>query len=445
MKRVYRRVLFFISTIVFLAIAPLIIFYSIGYQFSAHTVDPVPVGVVSVETMPRRADVYVNSRLIGKTPRAVPNLLAGTADVSVKKDGYIPWEKRVPVEPGLVTDVTKVRLFPAKPARTTIVPEVNLFVLSPNRQLLAVVSDTQTLTIVDEAGQPVVPTWQLTQPVQQLVWSPNNASILLKYRTGTWAVIDATGASQVIKPLPLLRSAKQVVWDPRVTDRLLIQTAGNILQAYNVTSGSSSVLARDVVTFAPSARMIYVAHSTGTITEHTLQGTQTAALPIKTDKPVQQLFVTPGGQIALQQADGSVGLIKDRELVTIASSAVTVSWSPNELLLLVQTEPAALYVYNVGDERSTLPLNQLQLITRLSRPMNQVAWFAGGEHVVYQVDDEIVISEIDVRDHPITYSVDTTNLGNAQTAVGTDGDVIYYLKQTDGKISLLRTSLTIPE
>jgi hypothetical protein len=108
-----------------------------------------------------------------------------------------------------------------------------------------------------------------------------------------------------------------------------------------------------------------------------------------------------------------------------------IAWSPDEQLLLVQLDDTSLHVLNVFDERlGYLPLHELRLVTRLSRPIRNPQWFAGGRHLIYQVDDEILITEIDTRDHPLTYSVDTTNLGDANATVGLQGSIILYLKKT---------------
>ena len=111
-------------------------------------------------------------------------------------------------------------------------------------------------------------------------------------------------------------------------------------------------------------------------------------------------------------------------------------------MLLVQHDDTSLHIMNVYDERiSYIPLLDLHLVTRLSRPIRNPQWFAGGRHLIYQVDDEIMITEIDTRDQPLTYLVDTTNLGDANITVGAQGDIVFYLKKTAQAYRLVQAIL----
>jgi hypothetical protein len=49
--------------------------------------------------------VFVNDRLAGATPIAIPGLPAGDATVRIEKDGYIPWTATVRVSAGEQTAV----------------------------------------------------------------------------------------------------------------------------------------------------------------------------------------------------------------------------------------------------------------------------------------------------------------------------------------------------
>ena len=129
-------------------------------------------------------------------------------------------------------------------------------------------------------------------------------------------------------------------------------------------------------------------------------------------------------------------------LLSITENIKHASFSPNGQLLLVQTDDVSLHVYNIADERLRhVPLRDLQLIVRLSRPVRDAQWFAGGQHLLYQVNDEIVITEIDTRDHPNSVTVDTTNLGQSLAAVGEEGESLYYLKHEAGRTNLVAAAL----
>src|SRR5207253_7407715 len=57
-------------------------------------------GSVSVQSRPAGARVFMNNRLIGSTPLAIPDLPAGPAAVRIEMDGYQTWATTVHVNAG---------------------------------------------------------------------------------------------------------------------------------------------------------------------------------------------------------------------------------------------------------------------------------------------------------------------------------------------------------
>ena len=62
-------------------------------------------GGLNVQSRPAGARVFVNNRLAGSTPIAIPGLPAGPATVRIEMDGYQPWMTTVSVSAGEQTRV----------------------------------------------------------------------------------------------------------------------------------------------------------------------------------------------------------------------------------------------------------------------------------------------------------------------------------------------------
>ena len=208
------------------------------------------------------------------------------------------------------------------------------------------------------------------------------------------------------------------------------------MQVYNTSTLASATITTRATHFGIGSRQLYVVHRDGTISLYNLQGAFVRTLPIQLPGTPQDLLVTPDGRVAII-VEQKLFIVRDDALVEISQNVLRAQWSPDGRILLVQPDTAALYVYNEADERSTLPLQELQLVTRLSRPITSSQWFAGGQHLLYQVDDELRVIEIDTRDHAIEEIIDTTNLGDAHAAVGQDGETILYLKRESGQTNLV--------
>lgn len=108
-----------------------------GYTISPQTGKILSTGLISVTSDPDGASIFIDGHLTSATNATIPSLPAKTYDVKIVKEGYIPWEKKVAVKEGLVSEV-KVTLFPAIP---TIYPltfnGVANPILSPDGQKLA--------------------------------------------------------------------------------------------------------------------------------------------------------------------------------------------------------------------------------------------------------------------------------------------------------------------
>lgn len=110
-----------------------------GYTFSTKEKRIVGTGILTVSSEPDAASVYLDGHLTTATDATISSLPPQTYQVKVVKEGFIPWERKVDVKEGLVTDL-KVTLFPSLP---TIYPltfnGVRNPVLSPDGSKLAFV------------------------------------------------------------------------------------------------------------------------------------------------------------------------------------------------------------------------------------------------------------------------------------------------------------------
>lgn len=430
------------STLAFVIIAPVVVLYAMGYRSPFWEPTQQVVGVLQVEAIPQDVMISIEGEKQGTAPRFISNLQPGSLPVLLTKDGYRPWSKNLLVEPGKAIELRGIRLFPDTPLLRTFARDIQTMSLSPNRLLVAAVSTGNVLQVISQETEETVHTIQLQNTPTSLLWSSDSAYILVGYTDGRYDLVDIAQKAPLVR-LPDLTGATQPTWDSRVSGRLLVVRPNHDLVAVSITNGSERVLVSDVQSFAVSSRQLYVVTTTNEIHMHRLQGGFVSNLVSGTPENIQRLYVTPSDDIAILFEDTSVALMSEEdELEEIFPSSVSLAWSPDGSMLLVQPTHNELYVYNVDNERLYhIPRGQQHLVVRLSRSITHPQWYAGGQHIIYQVEDEIIITEIDTRDRPVSYTVDTTNRGDAQVAVGEDGNILYYLKQTQDHIELVAASM----
>lgn len=440
-KRI-RTTLLFLALLLFIVAAPIVVLYAIGYRFVATGNPTVPVGVLFVESAPRGARMYVDGKLEGTTPQAVTSLPEGQVHVRLEKDGYDSWEKTVDVHPTKTTEFRAVKLFANAQTPTTLEKDIDTFSLSPNRKLVASVSGNK-LHFLDTKGEDAFDPLPLTQAPDTLIWSPDSSSVLL--HTGSQYFLVVAGAQHATL-VPALKGITSIAWDTRLPGRLLGLRSSKDLVLYTLATQELQLIAKDIGVFAPTSRNIIAVTQGNALAWYSLNGSLVRTRELTNIKDVTRLLTTPGGNIALQYGDNSVAVItSNNELVPVGEHADLVGWSPDGMMLLVRRSTAELAIFNVDNKRSTyIPLRQLKSIIRLSHPIRNPQWFAGGTHVVFQVEDQIVLSEVDTRDHAIQFTVDSTNTGDAQVAVGENGNTLLYKKITDGTANLVQRLLVLP-
>ena len=83
-------------------------------QSIVHTFETIPTtGRVTVASVPYNADIYLNGEFEGTTQKTLEEVMPGTYDVVIKKNGYDDWTGRVDVAAGKITEVI-AELLPSK-------------------------------------------------------------------------------------------------------------------------------------------------------------------------------------------------------------------------------------------------------------------------------------------------------------------------------------------
>jgi len=91
-------------TLILFLVASGIYFYANGYRLDIFKQEITQNGVITVESSPFGADVYVDEKLVGKTPKST-SVKIGSYHMTVKKDGYFNWEKDIDILEGKSTPI----------------------------------------------------------------------------------------------------------------------------------------------------------------------------------------------------------------------------------------------------------------------------------------------------------------------------------------------------
>ncbi|MDD5166594.1 MAG: PEGA domain-containing protein [Candidatus Omnitrophica bacterium] len=133
MDQKIRKILFYLSVILFFIFLPTVLLYSFGYKLDKSRFRFTKTGLIYVKTIPDGAQVYLNERRFKETtPATIEELLPGKYRLLLDLESYYPWQQIITVEPGKTTLLDGIVLFSKKPHSNKInIIDVDDFYITP--------------------------------------------------------------------------------------------------------------------------------------------------------------------------------------------------------------------------------------------------------------------------------------------------------------------------
>lgn len=233
------RILIFLTTILVVGTAGIIaLLYAKGYRFNAETREFGPNGLLVANSEPTGAQIFVDGQLKTATNATVP-LPPGTYDVTLKKENYLPWNKRITINKEEVTQVD-VSLFGqatnlsaitfSGAANPTLSPDFTKIAYSvpadpdnPEKQGLWVL-DTGNLPLGFNRDPRRITDGDLTGATWQ--WSPDSREIMITTPTAVYLLSDSEFVPQSQRVNIASQKAKLLAdWEIEKTQKLNAQLA----------------------------------------------------------------------------------------------------------------------------------------------------------------------------------------------------------------------------
>lgn len=116
-----KKLIFYGLTILFFIAAPATILYSTGYAFDWEKKQIIKTGGFYFKSSPKKAQIFLDGKKNGATPKLIDHLLPRRYAVEIIKDGFYPWKKNLEIKPDLsVTEARNILLVPKEPKITLV-------------------------------------------------------------------------------------------------------------------------------------------------------------------------------------------------------------------------------------------------------------------------------------------------------------------------------------
>jgi len=178
----------------FAVLAAAISYYAAGWRLDFSNLKPYRIGVITLQTNPPDATVYVNNtKVYQKTPTDIRDIKPGEYEIKIEKENYLTWQKKVKVSSGMVTRLENILLFlkDTKP-EVAIEEKVDFAFANPNRSALAFVTSEEEnagVWLYDYSSRQQAKLFPLLAKhlenkyeIQKIFWSQNSDAILVVSR-----------------------------------------------------------------------------------------------------------------------------------------------------------------------------------------------------------------------------------------------------------------------
>lgn len=435
-----RRIIALIFILAFLIAAPSLLFYTAGYRYNFKKSEVQKTGALIIKTEPHGAGVSLNEQLMSSaTPLRLNNILPDEYTVTVQKEDYYPWVKKLLIKPQESTFAEDIILFLRAEPKKIIDQNIVWLNFSPAHKYALYLTDEKNnqnlyvLNLNNSKTKPIPLATKLDSNLQT-IWS-NDASNAIVADKG-WTYIITTYFSPQITDISS-RVAKEHLtnfkWAENNSNILFAQSDNQIHQINLITNTSEPIFklagAESLIDYLVTGEEIF-------IIEKLAAKTIITKYPLGLDKQpeLNQSIELKNEHFRLAaHYQNLLGLTTDDtgSLYLINLSLDKIAFYKDGVRGLDLDSANHYLLIETEQELSYIDLTQSELreenITRYSQGLRSAFWHSESENYVFSLHEgKVEIIELDNRDHRFTISLPIDNA----TTLNSDNnsEKLFFLK-----------------
>jgi len=392
MNLICRRIVYLIFVSAFFIVTPLILMYTQGYRYNFAKSRVQKTGILIISSLPKKAEIYLNGKLLKNqsTPARIEKLLPADYEIKLTKDGYHPWQKKLPVNENATTFAEDVILWKQTIPLQLATENISDWLIAPEREKIALLTTDNQLKILDTIdGRLTIPENQPPLTAPELIgWSNTGKKLLLKdsvQQQSNYYLLNLSTNSDNLSKINS-RNYFSVKWNQQ-NDNLVYGLDKTGLWEINLFNQQEKLIFTDSLDdFLVTGGEIFI------LTGSNLSRLDTPdKIDVQLDSTGYQLITKENGKIiAINKARQQLAIL---DLATPAKnlqlSATGFDWLNNRTLLIFNDWE--IWIYNFQDQEP-------KLITRLGKKIAAAVWHKSGQHLIFAAENELRIIELDNRE-----------------------------------------------
>lgn len=389
---VFRRIIYVSFIIIFLVITPLIILYTEGYRYNFKRGKVQKTGIFIISSMPKKADVYLNGKIIegDQTPARIEKLLPADYEIKLAKQGYHNWTKKLQISENSTTFAENVILWKNNlPIQLSEYQIIDWLTSPDNKKVVFVTQDRKiiTLDLNNQEFHDIYQAGQYTNP-QILEWSNTGKKILIK-SDDKYLVLDTE--RYYIQPTIIDdNDYKSVKWNLKNDNMLYASNNLGIWRVDLFTREKKLVFNKEISDFIINSDIIYYFYKDIVYKQKLSENNNPEIIDgIKCPDCLFLNYNFP--RLLLLNKESQELFIIDPEMKnkTIKKEANNIFWLNKNTFLFYNSWE--IWIYEL-DKREP------ELITRIGSGIDEAIWHPEGRHIIFTSENKIKMIELDNRE-----------------------------------------------
>jgi len=415
-----RTILFISLAVLFCSIAPLVVFYSLGWRIDWETKKITQPGILYIKAYPKSTHIYINGKLKKKSDfffntALVNNLPPQKYNVEVKKQEFYTWQKTLEIKARQVTEAKNIILIPKNPVIKSLSKEIEDIFFSPNGKkaiLKEMSGQNWSLKILD-----------LNRNVKSRLIEEENFLTTLDISKGKKAVLINLSFShdskrvlleleigrkleryilEIDESIPIfLNFSGKIEFNPRDNNKLLLYEKEELIEI-NLNNKATSSILKGIVSYSILKSNIYYLDKTGFLFKSDFSFNQRERLNIYPfllkQKADYKIYASPN-DIFIKENKTLYIFNREKRTFEKVSELVKdlkfsldykkIAYFNNNEIWILSLEKQ----YNQPQKEKGDKL----FLTRFSEEISRISWYTD-YYLIFSIKDKIKVAEIDDRD-----------------------------------------------
>lgn len=474
--QISKRIFFWTLFVLFWLISAIVIGYTFGYRFSFQKGIFIYGGSLTLKTIPKTVDVYLDGKLMPPNMLSIINksyhingITPGEHFLELRASGYQSWSKKISVHSGISTEFWNIILAQDSYVRENYKNEkAEKLFISPYKNIAAFTQQTENdffVKVLDTETKEILEVFHSNDCIftqddkENIEWSPQAHKIIIPVikngEKNYFIVTIDTKESLNLKDISGINNLSSVRWDSRNKDVLFFMSEDKLYNLDTNNTQGKKIISEHIASYdMNSDYLFYFQLPEGIVYKKSLDNTDnpkqiTTSSPENMSDNSYQIIIYDDYRIVFLNKSRNLYIYNKGETATyfkkLSDNVYGSQFSDDGKKLLFWTDKEiSVYFMRKWEEQPTRNEDELTSLTYSSDHIQKAQWTADYEHVLFTNNNRIKLIEIDNRDN--RNIMDVLNLdGNSSVMVNDFTDEKLYFTEKNDQGHNILYSIYFPE